>query len=65
MKVVKCAICGKVFQTARPNKKYCSFTCREAGRSVNRMKWNEANKGYITEYMRERRAAERKNKLHG
>ena len=65
MKTVKCEICGKVFLTERPNKKYCSFTCKEAGRSIVQMKWKAAHKGYMTEYMREKRRTEKKDKMHG
>ena len=27
----ECKICGKKFETVYPNKKYCSFRCRERG----------------------------------
>lgn len=55
MKVVKCAICGAEFETARPNKKYCSLSCKEAATKVNLTKWHENRKGYKAEYMREYR----------
>ena len=54
-KLVKCAICGKNFMTALPNKKYCSFTCKEAGAKYNRMKWEDDNQGYNAAYMRKYR----------
>lgn len=56
----KCEICGAEFETSRPNKKYCSFTCKEAGQQIRRMKWKAKNIGYSTEYMRKYR--ERKAK---
>ncbi len=55
-KVVKCLICGKDFETSRPNKKYCSFSCKEAGRTLRRMKWDEQNPKYSTSYMQKYRA---------
>lgn len=58
-KIIKCPICGQEFVTYRPNKKYCSFTCKEAGHRLQRMKWNEANKGYNTKYMRLYRTAQK------
>ena len=58
MKEKKCEICGKVFTTARPNKKYCSFSCKEAGSKLKRMKWKEANPHYSAEYMKEYRKKE-------
>lgn len=54
-KLKKCLICGTEFETSRPNKKYCSFTCKEAGRQIRRMKWEADNVGYNTEYMRKYR----------
>ena len=47
-----CPICGAEFQTTRPNKRYCSFICKEAARQLQRMTWNAAHPGYHTEYMR-------------
>lgn len=58
-KVVICPICGAEFETSRPNKKYCSFTCKEAGRQLRRMKWEAENLGYSKNYMREYRAAQK------
>lgn len=55
-KLVICPICGAEFETARPNKKYCSFTCKEAGRKLQRMKWEAANEGYSAAYMKKYRA---------
>lgn len=46
-----CPICGAQFETGRPNKKYCSFTCREAGRQLRRMKWAANNPDYNRIYM--------------
>lgn len=54
-KVVKCVICGRQFETARPNKKYCSFSCREAGRKLQRLKWEDEHPNYITKYMQKYR----------
>lgn len=55
MKTVKCKICGKEFTTDKPNKKYCSFTCKEAGYKLRRLKWQDAHPDYITEYIRDYR----------
>ena len=55
-KLVKCPICGAEFETSRPNKKYCSFSCKEAGRKLQRMKWEAANEGYNAAYMKKYRA---------
>lgn len=59
MKTVKCSICGRTFKTNRPNKKYCSFICKEAGRIVSRHKWEADHPGYNAEYARARRAKAR------
>lgn len=59
MKTVKCAICGREFETNRPNKKFCSFTCKEAGAKLRQMKWKDNNSNYSTEYMRKYRAAKK------
>ena len=52
-KIKKCAICGKEFETTKPNKKYCSLSCKEAGKRLQRMKWEHENPDYNREYMRE------------
>ena len=57
MKLVTCEICRKQFETQRPNKKYCSFSCKEAGRKLRRMVWDADHPGYSREYMKEYRAA--------
>ena len=51
-KVVTCPICGKQFATDKPNKKYCSFSCKEAGVNLRRVKWKDRNPQYNTEYMK-------------
>ena len=61
-KVVTCPICGAEFETNRPNKKYCSFTCKEAGRQLWRMKWEAENPHYNTEYMKKYRTARKADK---
>ena len=50
-KTIKCPICGLEFTTSRPNKKYCSFTCKEAGHKLQRLKWEDKNPGYNRSYM--------------
>ena len=55
-KLVICPICERSFVTNRPHKKYCSLTCRDAGRILQRMKWDEANPHYNRDYSRIRRA---------
>lgn len=59
MKTVICPICGKVLQTDKPNKKYCSFACKEAGQKVLRLKWEARNAHYMKEYMKEYRRREK------
>ena len=54
-KKTTCLICGTEFETNRPNKKYCSFSCREAGRILRRMNWEAENPGYSKNYMKKYR----------
>lgn len=54
-KIIKCAICGAVFKTNKPRRKYCSFSCKEAGAKLQRMKWEDKNPNYVKEYMRKYR----------
>lgn len=54
-KTIKCVICGIEFKTNRPRRKYCSFSCKEAGAMLQRKKWEEKNPNYVKEYMREYR----------
>lgn len=58
-KKIVCLICGREFETKRPNKKYCSFTCKEAGRKIRRMEWENQNPHYNTEYMKKYRMAKK------
>ena len=55
LKKVTCPICGAVFETNRPNKKYCSFSCKEAGAKLRRMKWTDNNPNYNRDYMKQYR----------
>ena len=55
-KEVKCKICGKVFETEKPNKRYCSFVCKEAAITKKRIEWKVANPHYYRDYSRKRRA---------
>ena len=59
-KKVQCPICGRQFETSRPNKKYCSFSCKDAGRQLQRMKWKNENPNYQTEYMKAYREGKKK-----
>lgn len=61
-KIVRCLICGTQFETSKPNKKYCSFSCKEAGRQLQRMKWKEENPHYNTEYMKKYRETQKTKK---
>ena len=61
-KAVICPICGAQFVTERPNKKYCSFSCKEAGRKLRRMKWNDENPNYNKNYMKQYRKAVKNGK---
>lgn len=54
-----CPICGAEFETAKPNKKYCGLSCREAGEEARRLKWEAENRTYHAEYMRKYRAAKK------
>ena len=54
-----CPICGTEFETAKPNKKYCGLSCREAGEEARRLRWEAVNKTYHAEYMRKYRAAQK------
>lgn len=58
MKTVKCAICGKLFDTSE-TRKYCSLSCSEAGRKLRRMIWKEENPAYMADYMRAYRRKKR------
>lgn len=60
MKKIMCPICGTEFETNKPNKKYCSLTCKEAGQKLRRMNWKDNNPHYIAEYMRNYRAEKKK-----
>lgn len=65
MKKVVCPICGAEFETARPNKKYCSFSCKEAGRQLRRMMWGAANPDYSKAYMQQYRKAKNAEAQNG
>lgn len=52
LKKVTCPICGAEFETSRANKKYCSFSCREAGAKLRRMKWEDRHPNYNRNYMK-------------
>ena len=55
MRQLICRICGSGFETDKPNQKYCSFVCKEAGRRIRHKDWKASNPGYNTEYAREYR----------
>lgn len=59
-KTIKCPICGRTFETGKSNKKYCSFTCKEARQKLQRMKWNDENPNYYKAYMQQYRQKEHK-----
>lgn len=59
MKTVICSICGKSFETSKPNKKYCGFTCKEAAIKIRRFAWEKENPDYIKNYMRKYRKAQK------
>lgn len=52
-----CEICGKEFETVKPNAKFCSPKCQKAGRKVYRLKWQQENNYNAKE--REKRAKSR------
>lgn len=55
-KKVICPICGTEFITNRPNKKYCSFSCKGAAEMKQRIKWGLKNPEYNKNYMKAYRA---------
>lgn len=58
-----CVVCGAKFETARTNKKYCSFCCREAGQLLRRARWEAAHPHYDRDYARRRKNAKEPNRL--
>lgn len=60
IKIKRCIICGATFDTNKPNKKYCSFTCKEAGAKLKRLTWEDKNPGYINAYMQKYRKEKKK-----
>ena len=63
VKTRKCALCGRDFETTRPNKKYCSLTCKEARQKLQRMKWKDANPDYYKGYMKKYRESDKEGDL--
>lgn len=55
LKRIVCPICGHSFETDKPNIKYCCFECREAGRKLRRLKWNNKHPDYNKAYMKQYR----------
>lgn len=49
-----CAICGKTFQTARPNAKYCGEECTRAGRNIQSRALKARNREKIRAQARQR-----------
>lgn len=62
-KTKKCPICGLEFDTSKPNKRYCSYSCKEAGQILRRMKWKDNNPDYSKEYMKKYRQKERQDSI--
>ena len=54
-RLIKCVICGTEFKSSRPRRKYCSFSCKEAGAIIRRKVWENNNPDYIRKYMQEYR----------
>ena len=54
-RVIICPICLKRITTNQPRKKYCSASCKEAGRKITRKLWIEKEPERIRLYMREYR----------
>lgn len=61
-KIVICPICGTKFETIKPNKRFCSYTCKEANIKMKRLQWKENNPGYYNEYMKKYREAQKQKK---
>lgn len=61
MKKAICSICGREYETAATNSRYCSLACKEKGRKERRAAWEAAHPAYNREYMkayRKKRAQE-------
>lgn len=54
-RTIKCDICGKEFNTAGKNIKYCSLECGAIGRAYKKRMWLETRDNYMRDYMREYR----------
>ena len=65
MRTIKCIICGQPFETSKPNKKYCSFSCRIAAENLRRMKRKEADPEYNKNYMRQYRQRQKEGAEDG
>ncbi len=52
----KCNVCGTDFYSNNARARYCSASCKTAGRQEKRKKWEQANPDYMKNYMRDRRA---------
>lgn len=57
MSTKKCKICGKTFQPSYPNSKFCCTLCKDLNSKNYSKSWRDRNKDYMTIYMRDYRAA--------
>ena len=51
----KCKICGKAFESDKPNAKYCCLSCKEQGRRLRQVEWEKRHPNYRRDYMRKYR----------
>ena len=49
-KMLKCLICGRLFQTESKNARYCSLSCAAEGRKRQRKTWEDKNPNYYRDY---------------
>lgn len=62
MKKKICPVCGVEFETERPNKRYCSYTCRDINDKARRMQWQADHPDYYANYLRQYREKKRNEK---
>lgn len=67
-KMVRCKICGVLFETTSGTRKYCSPVCLDIGRTINSRSLAKRNadhkREYMREYMRSRRKKQEEKELN-
>lgn len=64
-KLYVCAVCGRRFLRKAPNVRYCGPICKQVGESRRHEQWLENHPNYHRDYMRARRAKEKKELTEG